>query len=73
MWRSRQYMRIQRVRAAENRIEMQAVKWTAEGIVKGMFYHCRVLYDVKAYVSCRGYNCILQACGLFHKARWHRG
>ena len=28
-------MRLQRVRVAGNRIEMQIVKWTAEGMVKG--------------------------------------
>ena len=27
---------LQRVREAENRAEMQAVKWTAEGMVKGV-------------------------------------
>ena len=31
----------------------QAVKWTAEGAVKG---ESRVFCDVGAYVSCRGYN-----------------
>ena len=30
-------MRLQRVRVAENRIEMRIVKWTAEGMVKGDF------------------------------------
>lgn len=30
-------MRAQRVREAENRIEMQVAKWTAEGAVKGCF------------------------------------
>jgi len=30
-------MRLQRVRGAENRAEMQLVKWTAEGMVKGTF------------------------------------
>jgi len=29
-------MRLQRVRVAESRIEMQIVKWTAEGMVKGV-------------------------------------
>ena len=28
---------VQRVRGAENRVEMQVVKWTAEGMVKGVF------------------------------------
>lgn len=30
----------------------QAIKWTAEGAVKGV---CRVFCDVRTYVSCRGY------------------
>ena len=30
-------MRAQRVRDAENRIEMQIAKWTAEGTDKGVF------------------------------------
>ena len=36
----------------------QAVKWTAEGIVKGYVF-IRVFYDVGTYVSCRGYDGIL--------------
>ena len=37
----------------------QIIKWTAEGTVKGIFYlvHC----DVRAYVSCQGYDGILQS------------
>lgn len=46
-------MRAQRVREGESRVEMQSAKWTAEGTVKGFFI--RVLCDVRAYVSCRGY------------------
>jgi len=29
-------MRLQRVWVAENQIEMQFIKWTAEGMIKGM-------------------------------------
>ena len=29
-------MRLQRVWMAENQIEMQLIKWTAEGMIKGM-------------------------------------
>ena len=52
-------MRAQRVREGESRAEMQVAKWTAEGTVKGIFYlvHC----DVRAYVSCQGYDGILQS------------
>lgn len=49
-------MRLQRVRGAGNRIEMQIVKWTAEGVVKG---RCRVFYNMETYVSCQGYVSIL--------------
>ncbi len=56
-------MRAQRVRAAESRIEKQAVKWTAEGAVKGFRERSdyerariRVFCDVQAYVSCPGYD-----------------
>jgi len=29
-------MRVQRIRVAESRVEMQVVKWTVEGMVKGV-------------------------------------
>ena len=61
-------MRAQRVREGESRVEMQVVKWTAEGMVKGLF---RVFHDVLAYVSCRGYDSILLRVQ-FCKSRWHR-
>ena len=31
-------MRVQRVRGAVSRIEMQTAKWTAEGMVKSVLY-----------------------------------
>ncbi len=46
-------MILKRVRAGENRAEIQSVKWTAEGIVKR---HSPVFCDVKGYVSFRGYD-----------------
>ena len=46
-------MRPQRVRDGAIRMEMQAVKWTAEGTVKGISQYRRVFCDVEAYVSCR--------------------
>lgn len=46
-------VRAQRVREGESRIEMQIVKWTAEGAGKGKG---RVFCDVWAYVSCREYE-----------------
>ena len=39
--------------------EKQVVKWTAEGAVKCKVYIYRVFCNVWAYVSCRGYVCIL--------------
>ena len=50
-------MRLQRVRVAESRIEMQIVKWTAEGMVKGV--EPSIPWR-DAYVSCEGYVSILQ-------------
>lgn len=41
-------MRAQRVRGGESRIEMQTVKWTAEGMGNGKR---QVFHDVKVYVS----------------------
>ncbi len=51
-------MRAQRIRVGESRVEMQIVKWTAEGAVKGFG---RVFCDVGAYVSCREYDGIPQS------------
>ena len=50
-------MRAQRVRGGENRIEMQTVKWTAEGMGNGKR---QVFHDVKVYVSYRRYAGISQ-------------
>ena len=50
-------MRAQRVRGGESRIEMQTVKWTAEGMGNG---RCQVFHDVKVYVSYRRYAGISQ-------------
>ena len=41
------------------------IKWTTEGIVKGILF--RVFYDVRAYVS------ISLRVWADHKSRWHRG
>ena len=51
-------MRAQRVREGESRVEMQIVKWTAEGAGKGI-YQLSILRR-KAYVSCRKYAGISQ-------------
>ena len=47
-------MRAQRVREGESRIEMQIVKWTAEGAVKGIFILS--ILRREAYVSCQRYD-----------------
>lgn len=61
-------MRSQRVRDAEIRIEMQSVKWTTEGMVKGIAEYSMT----HACVSCRGYDCILQRAYIIYETRWHR-
>ena len=52
-------MRAQRVRGGESRIEMQIVKWTAEGMGNG---ESSVFHDVKVYVSYRRYVGISPKC-----------
>ena len=52
-------MRAQRVREGESRVEMQIVKWTAEGAVKDI-YQLSILRR-RAYVSCRKYAGISQS------------
>ena len=38
-----------------------------------MFRMSRVFYDVEAYVSCQGYDCILISAQHSCEARWYRG
>jgi len=45
-------VRVQRVREAESRVEMQIVKWTAEGMVKGVLH--LVFHDVTHTLVARG-------------------
>ena len=54
-------MRAQRVREAENRVEMQAAKWTAEGAAKSWIYFQPSTLRRRAYVSCRRYAGISQS------------
>lgn len=54
-------MRTQRVREAENRVEMQAAKWTAEGTAKSWIYFQPSTLRRRAYVSCRRYAGISQS------------
>ena len=53
-------MRAQRVREGESRVERQFIKWTVEGTGKDTFGY-QVFCDVRAYVSCQGYDGILQS------------
>ena len=69
---------LQRVRGAESRVETQTVKWTVEGVVKGAASSMRraalSIPRRDAYVSCEGYDGILQRVRAMPvKSRWHRG
>ena len=67
------FMRAQRVRGGGSRIEMQDIKWTAEGAVKG-YTRCKLsILRRRAYVSCREYEGIPQEHGSFREAGWYRG
>lgn len=46
-------MRLQRVRGAESRVEMQTDKWTIEGAVKLSFENLRVFCDVTPALRAR--------------------
>ena len=46
-------MRLQRVRGAESRVEMQTDKWTIEGAVKSSFENLRVFCDVTPALRAR--------------------
>ena len=66
-------MRAQRVREAENRVEMQAAKWTSEGAAKSWIYFQPSTLRRRAYVSCRRYAGISQKrMESLHESRWHR-
>ena len=54
-------MRAQRVREAENRVEMQTGKWTAEGAAKSWIYFQPSTLRRRAYVRCRRYAGISQS------------
>ena len=56
-------MRAQRVREGESRVEMQIVKWTAEGTGKGD----RLVFCDVRHTSVAG------NMQVFRESRWHRG
>ena len=67
------FMRAQRVRGGGSRIEMQDIKWTAEGAAKG-YTRCKPsILRRRAYVSCREYEGIPQEHGSFREAGWYCG
>ena len=63
-------MRAQRVREGESRVEMQIVKWTAEGTGKG---DRLVFCDVRHTSVAGNIKVFRKAHGSFRESRWHRG
>ena len=63
-------MRAQRVREGESRVEMQNVKWTAEGAGKG---DRLVFCDVRHTSVAGNMQVFRKAHGSFRESRWHRG
>ena len=63
-------MRAQRVREGESRVEMQIVKWTAEGTGKG---DRLVFCDVRHTSGAGNMQVFRKAHGSFRESRWHRG
>ena len=63
-------MRAQRVREGESRVEMQIVKWTAEGTGKG---DRLVFCDVRHTSVAGNMQVFRKAHGSFRESRWHRG
>lgn len=61
-------MRLQRVRDAVNRTEMQFIKWTAEGTFKGLPIGKLSICDAATCVNRRGYACILAMSVRFFSA-----
>ena len=63
-------MRAQRIREGESRVEMQIVKWTAEGTGKG---DRLVFCDVRHTSVAGNMQVFRKAHGSFRESRWHRG
>lgn len=63
-------MRAQRVREGESRVEMQVVKWTAEGTGKS---NCLVFCDVRHTLVAGNMQVFRKVHGSFRESRWHRG
>ena len=69
-------MHAQRVRGAESRVEMQIVKWAAEGAVKGK-NRSRVFCDVRHTSVAEICQYLVRVQGIaeamFCESGWHRG
>ena len=69
-------MRAQRVRVGESRIEMQVVKWTAEGTGKSsrlVEQKCLVFCDVRHTSVAGNMQVFRKVHGSFRESGWHRG
>ena len=66
-------MRAQRVREGESRVEMQVVKWTAEGTGKSSRLVCLVFCDVRHTSVAGNMQVFRKVHGSFRESRWHRG
>ena len=67
-------MRLQRVRGAESRVEMQTDKWTIEGAVKSSFRVLRLESILQRNACVRGEGCdgILLERARNSETRWYR-
>ena len=67
-------MRLQRVRGAESRVEMQTDKWTIEGAVKSSFRVLRLESILQRNACVRGEGCdgILLESASNSETRWYR-
>ena len=63
-------MRLQRVRAAGSRIEMQADKWTVEGAVKSP--QARVFSNAAPALRVRNVSAFCVRAPVYGEARWYR-
>ena len=67
------FMRAQRVRGGGSRIEMQDIKWTAEGAVKGLCYVNQVFCDVGHTSVAGNMKVFRKEHGSFRETGWYRG
>ncbi len=65
------FMRAQRVRGGGSRIEMQDIKWTAEGAVKGLCYVNQVFCDVRHTSVAGNMKVFRKEHGSFRETGWY--